>query len=149
MREHLEEIHRLEVRRVGVFGSIARGVASEDSEVDVDVELDDAKRTYDNFFALHELLETFLGRRVELVTDDALTKTKAKIILVTIRFAFQVFDFQLAPITQLDRATAFQVRSDLFAIVDKGRFTQCLSGFSRCPCLFIVGQFLPEKPPSV
>jgi uncharacterized protein len=87
MQEHLEEIHRLGARRVGVFGSFARGEADEDSDVDVYVEFDDAKRTYDNFFALHELLEGFLGRRVDLVTDKSLTETKAKIILPTVRYA--------------------------------------------------------------
>jgi uncharacterized protein len=87
IREHLEEIRRLGARRVGVFGSFARGDADEDSDVDVYVEFDDTKRTYDNFFALHELLETLLGRSVDLVTDKALTETKAKIILPTIRYA--------------------------------------------------------------
>ena len=87
LQEHLQEIHRLGARRVGVFGSFARGDAAEDSDVDVYVEFDDAKRTYDKFFALHELLESCLGRRVDLVTDKALTETKAKIILPTIRYA--------------------------------------------------------------
>lgn len=44
-------------------------------------------RTYDNFFALHELLENLLGRRVDLVTDKALTETKARLILSTVRYA--------------------------------------------------------------
>lgn len=87
MQEHLDEIHRLGARRVGVFGSFARGNATESSDVDVYVEFDDAKRTYDNFFALHELLESSLGRRVDLVTDKALTDTKANIILPTVRYA--------------------------------------------------------------
>jgi uncharacterized protein len=87
IREHLEEIRRLGARRVGVFGSFANGNAVEDSDVDVYVEFDDAKRTYDNFFALHELLEKSFGRRVDLVTDKALTETKARIILPTVRYA--------------------------------------------------------------
>jgi predicted nucleotidyltransferase len=87
MQEHLHEIQHLGARRVGIFGSFARGDAAEDSDVDVYVEFEDAKPTYDNFFALHELLETFLGRRVDLVTDKALTETKAKIILPTVRYA--------------------------------------------------------------
>ncbi len=87
IQEHLEEIRELGARRVGIFGSFARGDAGHDSDVDVYVEFDDAKRTYDNFFALHELLEKFLGRRVDLVTDKALTETKAKIILPTVRYA--------------------------------------------------------------
>jgi hypothetical protein len=33
------------------------------------VEFDDAKRTDDNFFALHERLENLLDRRADLVTD--------------------------------------------------------------------------------
>lgn len=87
MQEHLDEIRSLGARRIGVFGSFARGDAAEDSDVDVYVEFDDAKRTYDNLFALHELLETFLGRRVDIVTDKALTNTKAKLILPTVRYA--------------------------------------------------------------
>ena len=87
IRQRLDEIHRLGARRVGVFGSFAKGDAREDSDVDVYVEFDDAKRTYDNLFALHELLETSLGRRVDLVTDKALTETKAKLILPTVRYA--------------------------------------------------------------
>jgi uncharacterized protein len=87
MREHIDEIHRLGARHVGIFGSFARGDPAEDSDVDVYVEFDDSKRTYDNFFALHELLETSMGRRVDLVTDKSLTDTKAKIILRTIRYA--------------------------------------------------------------
>jgi uncharacterized protein len=87
MREHLGEIQQLGARRVGIFGSFAWGNADETSDVDVYVEFDDAKRTYDNFFALHELLERAFGRPVDLVTDKALTETKAKIILPTVRYA--------------------------------------------------------------
>jgi len=43
--------------------------------------------TYDNFFALHELLEQVFGRRVDLVTDKSLSETKARLILPTVRYA--------------------------------------------------------------
>ena len=87
IENHLAEICGLGARRIGVFGSFARGEARDDSDVDVFVEFEDEKRTYDNFFALHELLETLLGRRVDLVTDKALTETKARLILPTVRYA--------------------------------------------------------------
>jgi predicted nucleotidyltransferase len=87
IESHLDEIHALGARRIGVFGSFAREEARADSDVDVFVEFEDEKRTYDNFFALHELLETLLGRRVDLVTDKALTETKARLILPTVRYA--------------------------------------------------------------
>jgi hypothetical protein len=87
IQAHLAELLALGVRRLGVFGSYARGEERDDSDVDVYVEFDDAKRTYDNFFALHERLEKLLGRRVDLVTDKSLTETKARLILPTIRYA--------------------------------------------------------------
>ncbi len=87
IQRHAEEIRSLGARRVGVFGSFARGDANEDSDVDVYVEFEESKRNYDNFFALHELLQSLFERRVELVTDRALTETKARLILPTVRFA--------------------------------------------------------------
>ena len=72
-----------------MFGSFARGEARGDSDVDVYVEFDEDKRTYDNYFALHELLENSLGRRVDLVTDKSLTETKARLILPTVRYVTQ------------------------------------------------------------
>ena len=87
IQTHLAELLALGARRIGVFGSFARGEAQGDSDVDVYVEFDEGKRTYDNFFALHELLENLLGRRVDLVTDKSLTETKARLILPTVRYA--------------------------------------------------------------
>jgi len=87
IQDHRAEVLALCARRIGVFGSFARGETRGDSDVDVYVEFDDAKRTYDNFFALHDLLENLLGRRVDLVTDKSLTETKARLILPTVRYA--------------------------------------------------------------
>jgi uncharacterized protein len=87
IQEHLAELLALGALRIGVFGSFTRGQARDDSDVDVYVEFDDGKRTYDNFFALHERLETLLGRRVDLVTDKSLNETKARLILPTVHYA--------------------------------------------------------------
>ncbi|MGH7821192.1 MAG: nucleotidyltransferase family protein [Candidatus Binatia bacterium] len=87
IQDHAAEIRSLGARRIGVFGSFARGESRGDSDVDVFIEFEDDKRTYDNFFALHELLERLLGRGVDLVTDKALTETKARLILPTVRYA--------------------------------------------------------------
>ena len=69
------------------FGSFARGEAGVDSDVDVYAEFEEDKRTHDNFCALHELLEQVLGRRVDLVTDNSLSETTARLILPTVRYA--------------------------------------------------------------
>lgn len=87
IQAHLTELLAIGARRIGVFGSFARGEPRGERDVDVYVEFDDTKRTYDNFFALHERLEELLGRRVDLVTDKSLSETKARLILPTVRYA--------------------------------------------------------------
>jgi Predicted nucleotidyltransferases len=56
-----------------LFGSVARGDARPDSDVDLLVQFAPGAKTYGRFFALAELLEERLGRRVELVTTEALS----------------------------------------------------------------------------
>jgi predicted nucleotidyltransferase len=67
------DIRRLGVSRLALFGSVQRGVARADSDVDVLVEFREGQKTYRHFFALAELLEAQLGRTVELVTLEALS----------------------------------------------------------------------------
>ena len=72
LRRHGKEIReRFSVRRIGVFGSYARGVQGEGSDVDILVEFD--KPTFDNFMDLSIYLENLLGREVELVTPNSLS----------------------------------------------------------------------------
>ena len=63
----------LGVRKLGIFGSFVRGEARADSDVDMLVEFEPAKKTFDNFMALSFLLEDLLQRRVELVTSESLS----------------------------------------------------------------------------
>lgn len=75
------------VKRIGIFGSYARDEADVKSDVDVYVELNEAQRTFRNFNAIYEILEAALHRPIDLVTDQALSERKAKIILPTVRYA--------------------------------------------------------------
>jgi predicted nucleotidyltransferase len=67
------QIRELGVRRLALFGSFAREESHAESDVDLLVEFDPAQKTFDHFFALAELTEELLGRRVELVTTEALS----------------------------------------------------------------------------
>jgi predicted nucleotidyltransferase len=87
IQEHLEELRKLGARRIGVFGSYARGTPGRDSDVDVYIQFEETQRTYDNFFAVHELLERAFERRVDLVTDKSLNETKARLIEPTVQYA--------------------------------------------------------------
>ncbi len=67
------KIRALGVRRLALFGSVVRGEARPDSDIDVLVQFSQGAKTFDRFLALSELLEASLGRRVELVTTEALS----------------------------------------------------------------------------
>jgi len=66
-------LRQLGVLRLSLFGSVLRDEAREDSDVDLLVEFAPDTKTFDRFMALADLLESTLGRRVELVTKEALS----------------------------------------------------------------------------
>ena len=68
------EIRALGVERLALFGSVLRGEARPDSDVDLLVRFAPGAKTFDHFMSLCELLESRLGRRVELVTTEALSR---------------------------------------------------------------------------
>src|SRR2546426_1496626 len=65
------EIRQLGVRRLALFGSVARGEARPGSDVDFLVEFAPGQKNFDRFMVLSELLERVLGNPVELVTLEA------------------------------------------------------------------------------
>ncbi len=67
---HRAEFRRLGVRRLGLFGSAARGEATDGSDLDFLVELD--RKTFDAYMEVKELLERLFQRRVDLVIAEAL-----------------------------------------------------------------------------
>src|SRR5512133_1395200 len=72
LRGYLPALRRdFRVRRVALFGSTARDEAREDSDLDILVEFD-VVPTLDAFVGLKFFLEDHIGRKVDLVTPDAL-----------------------------------------------------------------------------
>lgn len=67
------EIRALGVGRLALFGSVLRGEARPDSDVDLLVEFSAGAKFFDRFLALAELLELRLGHRVTLVTTEGLS----------------------------------------------------------------------------
>jgi hypothetical protein len=63
---------RFGVKNIGIFGSFARGEERSDSDIDVLVDFEDGKKTFDNYMDLKFYLEELLGRKVDLVTVNAL-----------------------------------------------------------------------------
>jgi uncharacterized protein len=70
-----KEIKSYGVKHLRLFGSFARDTnINSDSDIDFLVEFEPGKKTYDNFMNLSFYLEDLLGRKVELVTPEALGK---------------------------------------------------------------------------
>lgn len=65
-----EIISRFGVKRLALFGSTARDEAREDSDVDVLVDFIEPT-TFDGYFDLKFLLESLLGREVDLVCENS------------------------------------------------------------------------------
>jgi predicted nucleotidyltransferase len=69
------EIKNFGVKSLSVFGSFAKDTnIHPDSDVDFLVDFEPEKKTYDNFINLSFYLEDLLGRKVELVTPQSLSK---------------------------------------------------------------------------
>jgi hypothetical protein len=75
LRSHRIEIKSFGVKSIGVFGSFAKDAyISMESDVDLLVDFDPGKKTYDNFMELSFFLEDLLCRKVELITAQSLSK---------------------------------------------------------------------------
>jgi hypothetical protein len=61
------------VRRIGLFGSHARGEERADSDIDLIVEFAEGQKSYDNFIELCFFLEELLGRKVDLLTPESIS----------------------------------------------------------------------------
>ena len=67
------QLHQFGVHAIGIFGSFSQDQANEQSDVDILVEFDTEKKTFDNFIETCFLLENVLGRKIELVTKESLS----------------------------------------------------------------------------
>ena len=72
LKERIEDIRqRFSVKNLSIFGSIARGESTDNSDVDVLVVFN-REGSFDLFMDLKFYLEDLLGVKIDLVTDKAL-----------------------------------------------------------------------------
>jgi predicted nucleotidyltransferase len=83
---HRDELASAGVRRLGVYGSVARGEARPDSDVDILVEFDRTPDLFE-FAALRNRLAEILGRPVDLATPLGLKPRVRTRILDEVRYA--------------------------------------------------------------
>jgi uncharacterized protein len=75
------------VKSLGIFGSCARGEERADSDIDILVEFVEGAKTFDQFMDLKFFLEDLFGRKVDLVTVDALRPQLREGILKDVMYA--------------------------------------------------------------
>ena len=68
---HREELAAFGLRRLALFGSVARDEAGPDSDVDVLVEFE-GEPTFKQYARLYDCLETLFSCSVDLVTETSL-----------------------------------------------------------------------------
>ncbi|HYH46926.1 MAG TPA: nucleotidyltransferase family protein [Thermoanaerobaculia bacterium] len=87
VRDNQFRLRALGVCRLALFGSFVRGEQTPHSDVDLLVEFEPDRKTFDNFMALSFFLEEILRRRVELVTPESLSPFLGPHILAEAEYA--------------------------------------------------------------
>jgi predicted nucleotidyltransferase len=73
LKKHEDVINqKYGVKKIGVFGSFARGEEKEGSDIDFLVEFKEGSKTFDNYIDLKYFLQDLFDRSVDLVTVQAL-----------------------------------------------------------------------------
>lgn len=80
---------RHQIRELALFGSVLRDDFTRDSDVDVLIEMDPDRRfTLREYMRMEEELVSILGRRVDMVKKDLLSKYIAADVLATRRVLY-------------------------------------------------------------
>ena len=79
LQEHRDKVRGYGVRRLGLFGSCARGEATETSDLDFVVEFE--RKSFDAYMDLKAFLEELFGCRVDLVVAEAIKPRLRETIL--------------------------------------------------------------------
>ena len=74
LKANSEKLKSYGVSSLSIFRSFITGKLNADSDVDLLVDFYPSQKSYDNFMDLSFFLEDLLGRKVELVTPQSLSK---------------------------------------------------------------------------
>ena len=74
LKANSQKLRSYGVANLSIFGSFIKDKPTADSDVDLLVDFDPNQKSYDNFMDLSFFLEDLLGRKVEVVTPQSLSK---------------------------------------------------------------------------
>jgi predicted nucleotidyltransferase len=75
------------VKKIGLFGSFVTGKNSVNSDIDLLVEFEAGKKTFDNYMDLKFFIEDNLNRKVDLVVEKNIKSELKAEILNSVKYA--------------------------------------------------------------
>jgi predicted nucleotidyltransferase len=81
IEKNQNKIRGLGVKRIAIFGSFVNNRQTKDSDIDVLVEFRQGEKTFDNFMELRAFLGQLFGRKIDLVTTQAI-KPRMKLMVL-------------------------------------------------------------------
>jgi hypothetical protein len=83
LRAQMESLRSRGVKRVGLFGSYARGRQTKSSDIDLLLEFE--RPSFDNFVEVSNYLEQLLGRKVDVLTPEGIQGIRVKEVAESIK----------------------------------------------------------------
>ena len=81
LKENMPEIKKkYGVKNLYIFGSYVRGEQTPESDIDILVEFEKGKKTFDNYMDLKFYLEGLFGKKVDLIIKEAVKQKLKKYI---------------------------------------------------------------------
>ena len=75
LRAHKPELSKYGVSNLGLFGSYSRNEQSLKSDIDLLIDFDPEKESFDNYMAVYDIVEDlFKNEKIEIVTKNGLSK---------------------------------------------------------------------------
>jgi len=87
LEKSTQQFNKYGVKKIGLFGSFATGENTYNSDIDVLVDFETGKKTFDNYMDLKFFLEDKLKRKVDLVIEKNIKPELKKEILSTVKYA--------------------------------------------------------------
>ncbi len=87
LEENGKKIKEYGVKRIGLFGSYMRNEQRTESDIDILVEFEKGKKTFDNYMNLKFFLEELFGCKVDLVIIEAIKSDLRPYILGSAKYA--------------------------------------------------------------
>ncbi|GCC10499.1 nucleotidyltransferase domain protein [archaeon] len=90
IEKNMGKIKEYGVKRIGLFGSYLKNEQKKESDIDILVEFEKDKKTFDSYMNLKFFLEDLFKCKVDLVIVEAIKPDLKPYILESVRYATEI-----------------------------------------------------------